>query len=37
MSIKISLHKLRELSYDVQISTSNNCRTISITYRRILC
>jgi len=37
MLIKISLHKLRELSYGVEISTSNYCPTISIMYRRILC
>jgi len=37
MSIKISLCKLRELHYDVEISTSNYCQTISIMYRWILC
>jgi len=37
MPIKISLYKLRELRYDVEISTPNYCRTISVMYRRILC
>jgi len=36
MSIKISLYKLRELRYDVEISPSNYCRNISM-YMRILC
>jgi len=35
MSIKISLYKLRELRYDVEIFPSNYCRNIR-TYWRIL-
>ena len=30
MSIKISLYKLRELRYDVEISPSNYCQNLSI-------
>jgi len=37
MSIKMSLYKLRELRYDGEISPSNYCQNISITYRQILC
>jgi len=38
MSIKISLYKLREMRYDVEISPLNYCRNIRVSmYRRILC
>jgi len=32
MSIKISLYKLRELRFDVEISPSNYCRNINCVY-----
>jgi hypothetical protein len=41
MSIKISLYKLHELRYDVEISPSNYCRNLSICtggyYARLIC